>query len=147
GSPPGLNFRRSTRCTMGPMATWPCDFSGERVAVTASACGACARRASSGSRPAAVRAARSDATLARNAKRDGDLGGWVRHLGNSSVCLNVLRTCRGDVSLFCTSPSFLKQIEDVRGDLGWVAVPLFFPVTVDLPIEACQRMPVVPAPE
>src|SRR5262249_20177777 len=43
-------------------------------------------------------------------------------------------------------PVLAKQAEDIGADLGWVAVPVVFPVTVNLPIGAGQHMSVRGAP-
>src|SRR5438270_12123565 len=45
------------------------------------------------------------------------------------------------------TPVGSKQIVDFGGDLGWVAVPFVFPVTVDFPIRAGQRVSILPAPQ
>ena len=84
-------------------------------------------RRSSGSRPADVRSGLSDASTARNAKGDGDRGGWFIHRGHSPTLHQ--RGTKGDANHSIRTapekPRVNKEQGMTRMDL--IRVPFFFP--------------------
>jgi hypothetical protein len=72
---------------------------------------------------------------------------WLAQRGSYRSLKAVLaRWSSSSAQLGARFPVRVKQIEDVRPDLGWITDPLLFPMSVNLPIRSRRRIAVIPAP-